>query len=70
MKLLERTPGLEFAGMTVNERLFVAGVMDAFGAAARARDRECMIGILCDVEVEDASTTVDAILAEPTRYGY
>jgi hypothetical protein len=59
-----------YAGMTVNERMFEAGLMQAFDAAARDRDRAEMIRILTDVDLEDAASTADAILGSPERYGY
>lgn len=59
-----------YAGMTVNERLFDAGLMDAFDAAARARDRAEMNRLLTEVDVEDAAWSVDTILERPERYGY
>jgi hypothetical protein len=58
-----------YAGMTVNERLFVAGLMDAFEAAALARDRSEMIRILTEVDVEGAAWSADTILQDPKRYG-
>jgi hypothetical protein len=70
MLVLERERGHEFAGMTVNERLYAAGLMDAFGTAARARDRDRVIGILSEVAIENASATADAILADPARFDY
>ncbi|MBW8745220.1 MAG: hypothetical protein JF628_12925 [Sphingomonas sp.] len=70
VSLLEREPNQECAGLTVSERLIASGLMQAFEAASRTRDRESMIGILSEVAVEDAPTTVDAILADPTRFGY
>ena len=60
-----------FAGMTVNERLFSAGTLDQFDAAARRRDRITMIALLRSValtEIEAAKTT-DMILADPAFYG-
>ena len=59
-----------YAGMAVNERLLDAGVMEAFDAAASARDRAEMIRILTDVDVEDAAWSADTILERPERYGY
>lgn len=35
--------------MTVNERLFIYGLMDEFDAAARDRDRDAMIAVLMKV---------------------
>ena len=59
-----------YAGMTVNERLYVAGEMAAFDAAARARDRETMIAILALVDVPMPERTADSIIANPSKYGY
>ena len=56
--------------MAVNERLLDAGLMEAFDAAASARDRAEMIRILTDVDVEDAAWSADTILERPERYGY
>jgi hypothetical protein len=56
--------------MTVNERLHQAGLIEAFDAAARSRDRAHMIEILERVEVGDATGTVDAILEKPGFYGF
>jgi hypothetical protein len=61
--------GSRYAGMTLNERLFVAGLLDAFDAAARARDRAEMIRILTDVDVEDAAWSADTILRNRQRPG-
>jgi hypothetical protein len=56
--------------MTVNERLFDAGLMERFEAAAISRDRAEMVRLLTVVAVEDADLSVDAILKRPERYGY
>lgn len=60
----------DFAGMTINERLYASGQMGAFGDAARRRDRDVMVAILRSLEVEDAESSVDTVLADPERYGY
>ena len=62
----------EYAGMTTNERLFTAGLLDAFDAAARRRDRGEMLRLLETVELEttDATHTVELILADPRKYGF
>jgi hypothetical protein len=60
----------EFDAMTVNERLFVAGLLDEFGAAARRRDRETMIELLTRVAVARPEWSVDSILKAPERYGF
>ena len=59
-----------YAGMTINERLHAAGLMDQFELAARARDRDVTISILNGVAVRDAAGSVDAILRDPILYGY
>ena len=59
-----------FGGMTVNERLYDASLIDSFDLAARARDRTQMIMILRQVFVEKPEFTADAILENPTKYGY
>ena len=61
-----------FSGMTVNERLVVAGSIDQFDAAARGRDRQAMIALLLAVQLDDqqAAHTTDSILSNPRQYGY
>jgi hypothetical protein len=61
-------PSDTLSGMTVNERLFVLGLLEEFDVAARARDRARMIEILARAEV--GSETADQLLASPERYGY
>ena len=57
--------------MTANERLFAAGLLDAFDQAARRRNRPRMVEILGKVELADqAEEIADAIVAEPERYGF
>jgi hypothetical protein len=59
-----------YAGMTANEPLFDAGLMDAFDFAAKARNRAEMIRLLMNVGVDDAASSADTILESPKRYGY
>ncbi len=59
-----------YAAMTVNERLYTAGLLDAFDRAAHSRNRARMIEILTDVEVGNPDKTADAIIANPRKYGY
>ncbi len=59
-----------YVGMTVNEPLFEAGLMDAFETAARARDRSEMIRVLTQLDVEGAAWSADTILKNPTKYGF
>ncbi len=58
--------------MTVNERQFVAGLVQQFDEAIRSGDRPRAIGILLRVALRDASAgeTVDEVLANPEKYGY
>ena len=63
-----------YAGMTVEERRFTAGLLAAFDAAARGRDRTG-VGVVAllervDLYPDEAAETADAILREPRRYGY
>jgi hypothetical protein len=59
-----------FAGMTMNERLFEAGLLEAFDAAFSARDRGALIDIYRQVgrDGEMAERSVDMMLANPDRY--
>ena len=59
-----------YGGGTLSERLAEAGLLSAFDAAARALDRDRMMDILRLAEVDDPASTVDAILADPRKYGY
>jgi hypothetical protein len=61
-----------FGGMTVNERLFTAGLLEAFDDAARRRDRERLVDLLVQVELSrtDAESSVATLLADPAKYGY
>ena len=62
----------KYGGMTVGERLFTAGLLDSWRAAAEARNREEMIAILNRVELfgDRAATVADSILADPAKYGF
>ena len=61
----------DFGGMTVNERLVVSGLLDAFDGAARARDTAKMIEILMRVGMtpQQAEETARAVVSDPARYG-
>ena len=54
--------------MTLNERLFDAGLMETFDAAALAKNRAELMRLLAEVDVEDAATTVETILQNRGRY--
>lgn len=59
-------------GMTLNERLSVAGLVEQFDNAIDSGDRQRAIELLLRVAMSDASAaeTVDAVLAHPAKYGY
>jgi hypothetical protein len=61
----------DYRGMTVNERLVAAGLLNAFDAAARSRNKSNMIDILLQVQLDanQAEETVKAILNDPAKYG-
>ena len=50
----------KYAGMTVNERLFIAGYLDEFDKAIKEKDIEKVISILKSVELPDSA--IDPIL--------
>jgi len=61
--------GPRYTGMTMNERLFEAGLVEEFDAAFRARDRAALIDIYSRVGGgEFAEKSVDTILANPEKY--
>jgi len=61
-----------YVGMTVNERLFEAKLLEQWDTAARRRDRESMIDILLRVDLSptQAQATVTAVLSNPGMYGF
>ncbi len=64
----QEQPG--YSGMMLNERLFAAGLLDAFDDAARRRDRSQMIDLLRRVEVKTPEWSVNTILDHPEKYGF
>ena len=60
-----------YAGMTTNERLFVAGLLSEWTAAARSRNRERMIELLGKVDLGDqAESITETTLSNPGKYGF
>ena len=61
-----------YSGMTVNERLFTAGLIDEWDKAVLKRDRAGMIEVLMATELtsKQAAETADATLADPEKYGF
>ena len=62
----------KFAGMTVNERLVVAGLLQQWDKSVKARDRDEMIAILKRVDLPETESAriADSVLANPTKYGF
>ena len=62
----------ELSGMTVNERLFACGLLDAWHDAAMNRDRPRMISLLVQTAVgrDQAERTTDTVLENPKMYGF
>ena len=58
--------------MTVNERLFDAELMHDFDEAAKLRNKTRMVEILQKVDLTDAQAneTSEAIIKNPSKYGY
>ena len=56
----------KYAGMTTNERLFEAGLLSEWDAAARSRNRDRMIELLGRVDLGDqAEWIADTVLSNP-----
>ncbi|TMA71289.1 MAG: hypothetical protein E6J67_23240 [Deltaproteobacteria bacterium] len=65
-------PDQNYSGMTVNERLFAAGLLDDFDAAVMRWDKEAVLNLLQKVEMspDEALETADALFANPEFYGF
>lgn len=53
----------KYKGTTVNERLYISGLMDTFDKAAKEEDVEKVVEILKEVEITDESA-IEEILIE------
>lgn len=53
----------KYIGMTVNERLFVSGLMNVFDNAVKEKDIEKVVTILKEVEITDNSAIVEILQA-------
>jgi hypothetical protein len=63
--------GIDYSGMTVNERLSSVGIMPAWDVAAKSRNRKHMVELLGRVGLADhADQIVDTVLSNPKRYGF
>ena len=60
----------DFNGLTVNERLFVAGLLERFDDAAREGKRDAMISMLKRVALSEsyAARWVDTLLGDDTFF--
>jgi hypothetical protein len=54
-----------YTGMTVNERLFDAGLVDAFDTAVKAGNRAQMISILSKVDLADQAAAIAEAALSP-----
>lgn len=66
-----KKPRPDYSGMTVNERLAVAGLLGAWDSAIGAADRSRAVEVLSQVDLADqAERIVDTTLADPAKYGF
>jgi len=60
-----------YAGMTTNERLFEAGSLSEWNAAARLPNRDRMIELRGKVDLGDqAEWIADTVLSNAGKYGF
>ena len=59
------------APLTLSERLYESGILDAFAAAVERGDKAAMVAFLKAVEIDpiEAEVTADMILNNPKRQG-
>jgi hypothetical protein len=62
----------DYSGMTTNERLYAAGLLDQFDIATKSHNRDAMVQILVQVNIPagEAASIASKILAAPGLYGY
>jgi len=62
----------DLKGMNVNERLLAMGLFAEWDVAAKARDGDALRMLLRKVYFteQQANQTVEALLANPKRYGF
>ena len=63
---------INYAGMTVNERLFAAGLVDEFDKAVHVGDikEACQILMQVELTAKQARETIETILKQPEKYGF
>ena len=54
-----------YAGMTIGERLYAAGLFEPFCAAVTKRDRQKMFEFLSTIRVSDPGKTIELCLLNP-----
>jgi hypothetical protein len=61
-----------YSAMTVNERLFAAGLLGEFDSAIDRLDRQDAIAVLCkvDLDAKQGALIVDTVLGDPAKYGF
>jgi len=68
---IDANQGGGYSGMTTNERLGVAGLIEVFDSAIQRQDRRAAIATLSRVDLgSQAASIVDTILANPAKYGF
>ena len=62
----------DLAGMSVNERLFHLGLLNAFDAAVKLRQHSELVHLLVSAQLTESQAiqTATAVLENPKRYGY
>lgn len=62
----------DYSGMTLNERLYIAKLMDEFNSAIKRNDKENVIEILKKVDLDstEAAFIINTIYNNPKKYGY
>lgn len=61
----------DIAGMTVNERLYHFGLIEAFDTAVKSRQLSSIVGVLRQAKLTEAQAleTASSVLANPSFYG-
>ena len=61
----------DIAGMTVNERLYHFGLIEAFDTAVESRKLSSIVGVLRQAKLTEAQAleTASSVLANPSFYG-
>jgi hypothetical protein len=62
----------KYLGMTLNERLFVSGLMGEFDKTVKSKNKLLIVDILRKVGLDQlaAEKTAETIFSNPEKYGY